>query len=44
MKEVMIGYTDPLFVVEEVSLRRKQRIALMGKNGAGKSTFFKALL
>lgn len=36
--------TDPLFYIEEIKLMRKNRIAIMGKNGAGKSTFLKTLL
>jgi ATP-binding cassette, subfamily F, member 3 len=43
--EVSFGYTETKFVLHEASmlLREKQKLTLMGQNGAGKSTFFKLL-
>lgn len=43
---LMVGYDPaaPLFTVEEVELRRGQRVALLGPNGAGKTTLLRTIL
>lgn len=39
--DLAVGYDPqaPLFTCDEVELRRRQRVALMGPNGSGKTTF-----
>ncbi|MCP4522793.1 MAG: ABC-F family ATP-binding cassette domain-containing protein [Candidatus Gracilibacteria bacterium] len=43
-KELFIGRTEPLFFIHEAILYAKQRIGIVGENGAGKSTFLKSIL
>ncbi len=45
-RDLVIGYPgdEPLLVVEELELRRRQRVALWGPNGAGKTTFLRTVL
>ena len=45
-RDLVIGYPSdgPLLSVEELELRRLQRVALWGPNGAGKTTFIKTVL
>lgn len=44
VKDAHIGYTHSLLKVSELELTAGRLYALLGKNGAGKSTFFKTLL
>ncbi|MCP4523978.1 MAG: ABC-F family ATP-binding cassette domain-containing protein [Candidatus Gracilibacteria bacterium] len=43
-KELFIGRDEPLFFIHEAILYAKQRIGIVGENGAGKSTFLKSIL
>jgi ATP-binding cassette subfamily F protein 3 len=44
-KDLLIGYPDaPLFRAREMELLRKERVAFIGPNGTGKTTFLKTLL
>jgi ATP-binding cassette subfamily F protein 3 len=43
---LVVGYdpANPLFTVDEIELRRGQRVALLGPNGAGKTTLLRTIL
>lgn len=43
-KECFIGRTDPLFYIQDLVLSERERIGIIGENGAGKSTFMKTIL
>ncbi len=45
-RDLVIGYPgdEPLLSVQDLELRRLQRVALWGPNGAGKTTFLKTVL
>lgn len=43
-KEAFIGRKEPLFFINEVVVREKARIGIIGENGAGKSTLIKTIL
>ncbi|MBN1934691.1 MAG: ATP-binding cassette domain-containing protein, partial [Anaerolineae bacterium] len=43
-RDLVIGYDRPLVSVDNLELRRLHRVALIGSNGAGKTTFLKTLL
>lgn len=43
-KDTHIGYTKPLLEIQALDLKSGTLYSLLGKNGAGKSTFFKTLL
>jgi ATP-binding cassette subfamily F protein 3 len=44
--DLVVGYPDgqPLFTCPDLEIRRGQRVALLGANGAGKTTFIKTIL
>jgi ATP-binding cassette subfamily F protein 3 len=44
--ELAVGYDRqaPLFTCDEIELRRGQRVALIGPNGSGKTTFLRTVL
>ena len=45
LKKVQIGYPGaPLFRADNIELHRGERVALLGPNGTGKSTFLRTLL
>lgn len=43
-KEVFIGRKDPLFFINELTLNKKERVWIVGENGAWKSTLLKTIL
>lgn len=44
-KELVIGYPEvPLFRADEIELIRLERVALIGDNGTGKTTFLRTLM
>ena len=43
IEQATFGYKEPLFSVQKMELEQGQVYALVGKNGAGKSTFLKTL-
>lgn len=43
-EQLSLGYEEPLFSGVEIDLREGEAVELRGRNGAGKSTFIKALL
>lgn len=43
-KEAFIGRTEPLFYIQELTMRKGERIGIVGENGVGKSTFLKTIL
>ena len=43
-KDLVIGYSEPLFEAENIELMQGERVALIGGNGTGKTTFLRTLL
>lgn len=43
-RDLSLGYTEPLFSGINIDLREGEAMELRGRNGAGKTTFIKALL
>ncbi len=43
-KECFIGRTEPLFYIQDLVLSERERVGIIGENGAGKSTFMKTIL
>jgi len=43
LDEVQIGYTTPLFRCPQVSLYRGERVAIIGGNGCGKTSFLRTV-
>jgi len=43
-KNLIVGYTEPLFATADIKLQRGTCAALIGPNGAGKTTFLRTLL
>ena len=43
LDKASIGYTTPLFRCPQVSLYRGERVAIIGSNGCGKTTFLKTI-
>ncbi len=44
LKNIEIGYSSPLIRIENLQLKQGEVYSLVGKNGSGKSTFFKSIL
>lgn len=44
LKDISIGHKEPLFKVNDLSLKVGELVVLIGPNGAGKTTFFNTLL
>lgn len=43
-KECFIGREEPLFYIQDLVLSERERVGIIGENGAGKSTFMKTIL
>lgn len=43
-KDLVIGYTDPLSKPLTIAMERKEKIAMVGANGIGKTTLLKSIL
>jgi len=43
-KDLVVGYSQPLFDCPDLEIRRGDRVALIGPNGAGKTTLLKTIL
>lgn len=43
-KECFIGRKEPLFYIADLVLMERERVGILGENGAGKSTFMKTIL
>ena len=44
MENLSIGYDHPLCTIDHLEIRRGDRLAILGPNGTGKSTFVKTLM
>jgi iron complex transport system ATP-binding protein len=44
LKKIEIGYSSPLIRIDNLQLKQGEVYSLVGKNGSGKSTFFKSIL
>jgi ATP-binding cassette, subfamily F, member 3 len=44
VEDAFIGRSEPLFYVRDASVRKAERIGIIGENGVGKSTLIKTLL
>lgn len=44
IRSVAIGYTEPLFYIDDVALQGGKMTLLVGENGCGKTTFFQSIL